>query len=210
MPKLLDNRLVGSADLVDVKLQGVPAGLVLKVTPNGEQFFFGTQIGPPGPPGLIGSAGSPGPQGPPGDDTFVIGPPGPPGAPGAGGGPAGIPGVMGPTGTDLGSPGPQGLRGPTGAIGAPATNQQVYAAVFKTAGAFTWTAPVGVTKAKITLIGGGAGGGWGVYVPPGQQYYGAENQGNQGNFGGGLGGGGVTPGSPGLQAGGTEPGAPFG
>ncbi len=191
MPKLLDTRVIGSADLVDVQLTGVPAGLVLKVTPNGEQFFFGPQIGPPGPPGLVGLAGSPGPQGPPGDDTFVVGPPGPQGAQGPGGGPVGIPGVMGPTGTDTGDPGPQGLRGPTGEIGIPASNQQLYAAVFTSAGAQTWTAPPGVTRAKITLVGGGAGGGIGLYVPPGQSYPGGEGQ---GNLGGPAGAGGGTAG----------------
>ncbi len=190
MPKLLDNRVVGSADLIDVQLEGVPAGLVLKVSANGEQFFFGQQIGPPGPPGIIGTAGSPGPQGPPGDDTFVVGPPGPPGPPGMGGGIPGSPGVQGPPGPNKGPPGDRGPNGDTGPTGPQITDQQHYAAVFSTAGLQTWTAPPGVRRARITLIGGGAGGTLGIYVPAG-----SPNE-EGGQFGpGGIGGGGV-PGDP--------------
>jgi hypothetical protein len=175
MPKLLDTRVAGSADLPsNIPLSGVPAGLVLKVAPNGEQFFFGEMIGPPGPPGPVGAAGGPGPAGPPGDDTFTVGPPGPPGPPGPGGGPIGNPGPVGPPGPDGGPPGPPGFAGPFGITGAQASGQQMYAAVFDSAGTTTWTVPPNVSRVKITIIGAGCGGGVGVYVDPGSAGSGGE------------------------------------
>lgn len=209
MPKLLDNRVVGSADLVDTQLAGVPAGLVLKVTPNGEQLFFGQEIGPPGPPGPVGNAGSPGPQGPPGDDIFIVGPPGPPGPPGPGGGPVGPPGSVGPPGPNGGPPGPAGPAGPAGETGQPGSGQQWHGEVFSTAGSITWTVPPNVRRVKLTLVGGGAGGGLGVYVPPGSPLpptEGGPGAGGGGSFGGGVGGGGVPGGDLGAPGQDTGPG----
>ena len=194
MPKLLDNRVIGSADLVDVSLQGVPAGLVLKVSSDGEHLFFGQQIGPPGPPGPVGSDGAPGPPGPPGDDTGTLGPPGPPGPPGPGGGPPGPVGPPGPPGYNGGPPGLPVSAGPFGETGPQATGQIYKGQVFAAAGTYPWTVPPNVQRVKITVIGGGGGGGYGVYIGPGGAGSGADFPGFVGIVDPGVPGGATVPG----------------
>jgi len=156
MAKLLDNRIVGpNRDVLNTVLYGSPAGFVLRVAPTGDVLVVTTPGGPLGPPGPPGSAGLPGPVGPPGTSSALIGDSGPPGPPGPAGGPQGPLGPTGPTGIGGGPVGPQGSEGDTGPVGPPGGAQDIQAAQFLAPG--SWTAPIGVSSVRLTMIGGGGG-----------------------------------------------------
>jgi hypothetical protein len=157
MPKLLDQRLVGSAaDILNTTLVGVPAGLPLVVAPTGGKLFFGPATTFPGPQGVRGPTGEGGGPGAAG----IPAPPGVQGAPGSPGPPGGLIGPRGATGATgtPGGPGPAGGPGPSGPAGpaGPAGIGQKLASIrFVGQGQYSWPVPPATSQIKATVVGAG-------------------------------------------------------